>query len=142
MKNRLQIFLLVFLSLPVLVWSCKTTPDNPKAVAQAFLDAIMQKQFDEAGKYATKESQPAMEMLKSAERAYKQFGRSDEFDIAKELRNKKVELTEPQMDGENRATVSVMADGQEKMPLILVKEQKQWKVAFDKATIMDTERKQ
>jgi hypothetical protein len=142
MKNQLRIFLLVFLLLPVLVWSCKNTPDNPKAVAQAFLDAIMKKQFDEAGKYATKESQPAMEMLKSAERAYKQFGRSDEFDIAKELRNKKVELTEPQMDGENRATISVMADGQEKMPLILVKEQGQWKVAFDKATIMDTERKQ
>ena len=137
MKRILPLLLLIT---SLLLFSCKHTDNDPKAVSKAFVDAILKKDFTEAGKYATKDSQSAMEMLKSAENMYRQFGKQDEFDIAKELRGKKIDFTEPKLDGDKRATLSVLADGQEKVPLILVKEGEDWKVAFDKATIMDTER--
>lgn len=136
-----RIFSLVLITTSLLLHSCKHNDNDPKAVSKAFVDAILKKDFTEAGKYATKESQSAMEMLKSAENMYKQFGKQDQFDIAKELRGKKIDFTEPKIEDGKRATLTVLADGQEKIPLILVKEGEDWKVAFDKATIMDTERK-
>ncbi len=136
-----RILSLLILTTSLLLYSCKHTDNDPSAVSKAFVDAILKKDFTEAGKYATKDSQSAMEMLKSAENMYRQFGKQDEFDIAKELRGKKIDFTEPKMDGDKRATLTILANGQEKIPLILVKEGEDWKVAFDKATIMDTERR-
>lgn len=121
--------------------SCKQVKDEPKSVAQFFVEAIVKEDFEEASKYATKDSQSALEMLKSAKEAYKRFGKEEEFDIAREFKGKKIEYSEPQIQGEDRAIVNVLADGKEKLPLILVRENDSWKIAFDKATIMDTERK-
>ena len=120
--------------------SCKTASNDPKAVAQAFMEAITNKDFDGAAKYATKESQSALEMIKSAMKMAESFGTKEDVDIMKDTKGKKITYSDAKMDGDERATVSVMADGKEQMPLTLKKEEGAWKVAFDKSTIMNNER--
>lgn len=120
--------------------SCKTTSNDPKQVAQAFMEAIMNKDFDGAAKYATKESQSALEMIKSAMKMAESFGSKEDIDIMKDAKGKKITYSDAKMDGTEKASVLVMADGKEQMPLTLKKEEGAWKVAFDKSTIMNNER--
>jgi len=113
---------------------------DPKSVAMAFIDKIKVQDFDGAAKYATKDSKSALDMMKSAMSMAKMFdkdGKSGDMDFDKEWKGKKVEYTEPKIDGDN-ATVSLMADGKEQMPISLKKEDVEWKVAFDKNTLMKT----
>lgn len=123
--------------------ACKSkTETDPKATAEAFYEALSKKDFDVAAKYATQESQSALDMMKSAVKMAEQFGKKDDIDFAKELKGKTISYSEPEMDGPNQARVTILADGKEQMPLILKKENEVWKVAFDKATIMSSERDQ
>lgn len=118
---------------------CKGGANDPKSVAIAFMDAMKAKDFDGAAKYATKDSKSALEMMKSAAKMAEAFGggKSEDMDFDKDWKGKKVEYTEPKIDGDN-ATLSLMADGKEQMPISLKKEEGKWKVAFDKNTLMKT----
>lgn len=116
--------------------SCKGGSGDPKSVAESFMDAIKKKDFDGAAKYATKDSKSALEMMKSAMKMAEAFGgKSEDMDIDKEWKGKKVTYGEPKIEGDN-ATVSLMVDGKEEMPISLKKEDGSWKVAFDKNTLM------
>jgi len=116
--------------------SCKGGGSDPKSVAIAFMDAIKSKDFDGAAKYATKDSKAALDMMKSAMKMAEAFGgKGGDMDIDKEWKGKKVEYSEPKIEGDN-ATVSLMVDGKEQMPISLKKEDGGWKVAFDKNTLM------
>lgn len=119
--------------------SCKGGGANdPKSVAQSFMDALKKKDFDGAAKYATKESKSALDMMKSAMKMAESLGgKNDDMDIDKQWKGKKVEYGEPKINGEE-ATVSIMVDGKEDMPISLKKEDGTWKVAFDKNTLMKT----
>jgi len=116
---------------------CKGGSSDPKAVAIAFIDKLKEKDFDGAAKYATKESKSALDMMKSAMKMAEAFGggKGEDMDFDKEWKGKKVEFTEPKIEGDV-ATVSLMADGKEQMPIKLKKEDGAWKVAFDKNTLM------
>ncbi|MEO7312686.1 MAG: hypothetical protein ABIX01_20035 [Chitinophagaceae bacterium] len=117
---------------------CKGAAGDPKSVAMEFMDKLKSKDFDGAAKYATKESKSALDMMKSAMKMAEAFGgKGDDMDFDKEWKGKKVEYTEPKIEGDN-ATVSLMADGKEQMPISLKKEDGSWKVAFDKNTLMKT----
>ena len=122
----------------VALMGCKGgSGSDPKSVAMAFMDEIKKKDFDGAAKYATKDSKSALEMMKSAMKMAEAFGgKGDDMDFDKEWKGKKVEYTEAKIDGDN-ATVSLMVDGKEQMPISLKKEDG-WKVAFDKSTLMKT----
>lgn len=112
--------------------------NDPKSVAIAFMDAVKAKDFDGAAKYATKDSKSALDMMKSAVKMAEAFGgKSDDMDFDKEWKGKKVEYSEPKIEGDN-ATLSLMVDGKEQMPISLKKEEGNWKVAFDKSTLMKT----
>ncbi len=111
---------------------------DPKSVAIAFMDEIKAKDFDGAAQYATKDSKSALEMMKSAMKMAEAFGgKGDDMDFDKEWKGKKVEYSEAKITGDN-ATVSLMVDGKEQMPISLKKEDGSWKVAFDKNTLMKT----
>ncbi len=111
---------------------------DPKSVAMAFMDKIKAKDFDGAAQYATKDSKSALDMMKSAMKMAEAFGgKGEDMDFDKEWKDKKVTYSEPKIEGEN-ATVSLMADGKEQMPISLKKEDGGWKVAFDKNTLMKT----
>ena len=140
MKKVYYSLLTVILFTILALASCKTGSNDPKGVAQAFMEAIINKDFDGAAKYATKESQSALEMIKSAMKMAESFGSKEDIDIMKDTRGKKITYSDAKMDGAEKATVSVMADGKEQMPLTLKKEDGAWKVAFDKSTIMNNER--
>lgn len=133
-----------FFFLLTLAIACKTTPkDDPKAVAEAFTEALIKEDFDGAAKYATRESQSTIEMLKSAAKITKMFGGKEgelNADFFQGAKGKELTYTDPTMDGTDRATISVMADGKEIRLLILKREETVWKVAIDISTIMDVER--
>jgi hypothetical protein len=140
MKKIYYSVLVTLLFTVLIITACKTASSDPKGVAQAFMEALMKKDFDGAARYATKESQSALEIIKSAVKMAESFGNKEDIDIMKEARGKKITYSDAKMDGTERATVSVLADGKEQMPLTLKKEEGAWKVAFDKSTIMNNER--
>ncbi len=113
---------------------------DPKDVAKSFFDKLREKDFDGAAKFATKDSKIALDMIKNLSNMAKTFGKgenNEDMDFDKEWKNKKVTYSEPKIEGGN-ATVSLMADGKEQMPISLKKEDGSWKVAFDKNTLMKT----
>ena len=117
---------------------CKGGSNDPKAVAQSFMDAITKKDFDGAAKFATEDSKSALEMLKSVMKMGEAFGgKGDDMDFAKAWKGKKVTYSDAKIEGDN-ATVSLMVDGKEEMPISLKKGKDGWKVAFDKNTLMKT----
>ncbi len=123
------------------ITSCKTAAINdPKAVAKAFMEALIEDDFDAASNNATKESKSTIEMFRIAKRMADRSGKKEGLNIMEEAKGKTITYSDPKMDGTERATISVMADGKEVTPLILKKEDGIWKVAYDIASIMDVER--
>ncbi len=100
-----------------------STANDPKSVAEAFLTAMNNQNYDKAKKYATEGSQESLEtMSKMAEMA---AGLSDEKPEPKEI-----VVGESEVDGDN-AVVHYTEDGND-MTLDLVKEDGNWKAKFDK----------
>ena len=63
-KNFLQLFSLVVLAV---IMSCNVgTSNDPKSVAKKFFEAIKATNFDEAQKYATKDSKMALQLAQLA----------------------------------------------------------------------------
>jgi hypothetical protein len=136
-KLLLPTSVLAMLLVAVAFVSCKGgSSANPQTVAASFMDALKAKDFDGAAKFATAESKSALEMMKSALAMAESFGKKgEELDFDKDMKGKKVTYSEPKITGDN-ATVSLLVDGVEQMPMSLKKESGAWKVAFDKSTIM------
>jgi hypothetical protein len=108
--------------------SCKSGGD-PKGVLLSFFDALSKKDIPTAKKYATKDSES---MLGLMEMSMKNGGtdKKDDFDKSK------MEFGDPKIEGD-KATVAVKdKTSGETTNFILKKENGDWKVAFDKATMM------
>jgi nitrogen fixation protein FixH len=107
--------------------------DSPKDVAQKFFEAIKTFNIDEASKYATKDSKSMLDLMKMG----MSFAPKNMDSIKNEMAKQKIEYSEPVINGEE-ATVSVTVDGKDKTDFKLKKEDGQWKVAFDKNSLMQT----
>jgi len=120
----------------MIVSGCQSgTGGSPKEVLNHFFDAIISKNVDEAKKYVTKDSEGMMGMV--------QMGMNSIPDSTSEGMFKKgnIEIGDAKIDGD-RATVPVKekATG-EVTDFVLKKESGQWKVAFDKSTLMEMAQK-
>jgi hypothetical protein len=103
--------------------ACGGGSNDPKAVAQHFLDALQKQDYAEAKKHATKESE---EMLNTLESLAEMGG-----DAAK-TEPKKVTISEVKEDGDN-ATATYTVEGEDgSQTLDLVKVDGDWKVEFAK----------
>jgi len=89
--------------------------------------------MDEAAKYATKDSKGMLDMMKMG----MSFAQVNQDSIKKEMAKQKIDFSDAVINGEE-ATVSVTVDGKDKTDCKLKKEEGQWKVAFDKDTLMKT----
>lgn len=107
--------------------------DDPKFVAKKFFEAFKTMNMDEAAKYATKESKGMLDMMKMG----MSFAQVNQDSIKKEMAKQKIEFSDPVITGDT-ATISVTVDGKDKTDFKLQKEEGQWKVAFDKNTLMKT----
>ncbi len=113
-------------------FGCNTgTGGDPKVVLNNFIEAIASKNINEAKKYVTKDSEGMLGML--------QMAMNSAPDAADKMPFKKenMEIGNPVIDGD-RATVPVKEKiSGEVTDFVLKKEGGDWKVAFDKSTLME-----
>jgi Domain of unknown function (DUF4878) len=127
-----RIFMAAAVIATVLFTGCKSGGGDPKTVLLAFFEAMSKKDIAAAKKLATKDSEQMfslMEMGMNMAKGTKDDG-MDKFDKTK------MEFGEAKIDGD-KATVEVKdKEKGEAVNFILKKESGDWKVAFDKASMM------
>jgi hypothetical protein len=109
---------------------------DPKEVLTKFFEALTKKNIEEAKKYVTKDSESMMGMV--------QMGMQNIGDKSDEMINyqkENIELGTAVIDGD-KATIPVKdKKSGETTDFTLKKESGDWKVAFDKSTLMEMARK-
>lgn len=118
------------LSSAILFTSCGGGAGDPKESLIAFFDAMGKKDIEGARKLATADSKSMIDMIEMGMKMDKSDKSKDDFDKAN------MEFGEPKIDGD-KATVAVKNKKKdESINFTLKKEEGKWKVAFDKASIM------
>ncbi|HSC53415.1 MAG TPA: hypothetical protein VLC98_07345 [Phnomibacter sp.] len=107
--------------------------NDPKQVAKNFFEAFESMDIDKAALYATKDSKSMLDMMKMG----MNMAQLNMDSIKKEKAKQKIEFSDPVINGDE-ATIAVTVDGKDKTDFKLKKEEGQWKVAFDKNTLMKT----
>ncbi len=116
---------------PVLFFSCNSGGGDPKAVLSQFFEALSKKDISAARKLATDDSKSMMDMMEMGMKMDNNSKDSDKFDKSN------MEFGEVKIDGD-KATVAVKETTSGKTTnYILKKENGKWKVAFDKASMMN-----
>ncbi len=128
-----KIILWAFAAPFLLLAGCKSGEGgDPKIVLTKFFDAISKKNIDEAKKYVTKDSEGMMSLV--------QMGMQNAGDKSNDMLNygkENIEFGAATIDG-NKATVTVKdKKSGETTDFTLKKESGDWKVAFDKSTLME-----
>ncbi len=126
-----KILLAVAVTTTLLFVSCNTGGGgDPKTVLMAFFEALTKKDIEGAKKLATKDSESMFSMLEMGMKMNTDNKDMEKFDKSR------MEFGETKIDGD-RATVAVKdTKSSESTNFILKKESGNWKVAFDKATMM------
>lgn len=109
---------------------CKSGGGDPKAVLISFFDALAKKDIAAARKLATTESKSMLDMMEMGMKNASDSKDQDKYDKSK------MEFGEPKIEGD-KATVAVKEKTTgESTNFSLKKEDGAWKVAFDKASMM------
>lgn len=131
-----RITVIMFCAFMVLLSGCQTSGSgDPKTVLNHFFDAIGNRNITEAKKYVTKDSEGMMGMM--------EMGMNNMPDSSGETMFKKgnIDMGEA-MINDDRATVPVKdKKSGEVTDFVLKKESGDWKVAFDKSTLMEMAQK-
>lgn len=127
-----RIFMAAAVLTTVLFTGCNSGGGDPKTVLMAFFEAMSKKDIAAAKKLATKDSE---QMFSLMEMGMKMAKDSKDADMDK-FDKSKMEFGEAKIDGD-KATVEVKdKEKGEGVNFILKKESGDWKVAFDKASMM------
>ena len=114
-----------------LMFSCKSNSGDPKMVLSSFMEALAKKDIAAARKLSTTDSKMMLDMMEMGMKN-EQSTDSKKYDMAN------MEFGEPKIDGD-KATVPVKEKTTgESINYALKKENGEWKVAFDKASLMGT----
>lgn len=127
-------FILLVITASVVIFSgCQTTGGgNPKEVLKHFFDSISKKDFTEAKKYATKDSDGMLSMM---EMGMQNMNNEHGNKMMEMIQN--IQMNDVVINGD-RATVSVKdKKSGETTDFLLKKENGDWKVAFDMSTLME-----
>lgn len=110
---------------------CKSTTGNPQDVLNHFLDALNRKDIQDAKKYTTKDSEGMLGMIEMGMKNVQDSSKNEIYD------KKNMEMSSPVIDGD-KATIHVKdKQSGEGSDFVLKKESGDWKVAFDKSTLMN-----
>lgn len=116
----------------VLFISCNSGSGDPKTVLMAFFEAMSKKDIAAAKKLATKGSEQMFSLMEMGMK----MGKDTKNDGMDKFDKSKMEFGEAKIDGD-KATVEVKdKEKGEGVNFILKKEDGGWKVAFDKASVM------
>lgn len=124
--KQLFLFLLAGITLAGAV-GCKS--NGPEATVKKFFKALEDKNFTEAKKYATKESESLLNMLAS-------FPQPSDSAKAKTEKSEDINVTNVKVNGDNATAEVVAKDKKSPVTVNLKKEGGEWKVAFDKSAVM------
>ena len=125
-----KIILLAITAFVVIFSGCKSGGGDPKEVLNHFFDAIAKKNIDEAKKYVTKDSEGMLGMMQMAMQNMPDTSESMKFN------KENLEMGNAVITGD-MATVPVKEKTSgETTDFTLKKENGDWKVAFDKSTLM------
>lgn len=114
-----------------LLFSCNSKSGDPKLVLSSFMEALSKKDIEGARKFATTDSKSMLDMMEMGMKNEKSTD-SKKYDMSS------MEFGEAKIDGD-RATVPVKEKTSgETINYSLKKENGEWKVAFDKASVMGT----
>ncbi|MEO6289943.1 MAG: hypothetical protein ABIO76_08490 [Ginsengibacter sp.] len=129
--------ILYALAIPFLAMaSCKSNSGDPKLVLTKFFDAIGKKDLDEAKKYVTKDSEGMLNLMQMGMQNMK-----DNSDNILNYGKENIEYGNAVIDGD-KATVPIKdKKSGEVTDFTLKNESGQWKVAFDKSTLMEMAQK-
>lgn len=118
------------LSSAIMFSSCGGGAGDPKETLSAFFDAMGKKDLESARKLATADSKSMIDMMEMAMKMDKSNKTDDDF------KKENMEFGEAKIEGD-KATVPVKNKKKdESVNFTLKKEEGKWKVAFDKASIM------
>lgn len=125
--------LLILVASVVFFSGCQTAGGgNPKDVLKHFFDSISRKDFNDAKKYATKDSEGMLSMM---EMGMQSMNNEHGNKMMEMVQN--VEMGDAAINGES-ATVNVKDKKTgESTDFLLKKEGGDWKVAFDMSTLME-----
>ena len=125
-----KIFLVFLLVAPLLYFSCKSGGGDPKAVVSQFFEALHKKDIPAARKLATAESKSMLDKMEASLKMKDVDEANAKFDPTL------MQIGEPVIDGD-KASVSIKkANEEETIKFTLKKENGDWKIAFDEATLM------
>lgn len=129
--------MLAFFALTFLAVSCKSTQNDPKETLKSFIHALANQNIEEAKRYVTKDSEPVMSMIEMGMRMAPDSAKATQF-----YKEENITMGEAKIDGNTaRVPVKEKQSGEETV-FTLKQENKEWKVAFDKATLMEMAQKQ
>lgn len=133
--NRIILFLLT--ATIIISSGCKSGAyKDPKTVLSGFLDAIANKDFTEAKKYTTDDSEPMMNMAQMAMQNIHDSGSQ-----MLQYRKENIEIGDAVINGDN-ATVPVKdKKSGEAIDFTLKKENSQWKVSVNLPTLLQMAQK-
>jgi len=122
---------LILINTLFLMTGCSTTSSDPKATLAAFFDAMSKKDIAAARKLSTEDSKSMLDLMETGLKMSKDNEDTEKFDKSK------MEIGEPKIDGDKaRVPIKDKKSG-EMVNFTLKKESGAWKVAFDKASIME-----
>jgi hypothetical protein len=133
-----KILLFSFTAFILILSGCNTNNNSdPKTVLNQFFDALAKKDVTEAKKYVTKDSEGMMGMV--------EMGMKNMPDSSNQMmmtyKKENMQMGDPVIDGD-RATIPVKdKKSGEETDFVLKKESGNWKVAFDKSTLMEMAQK-
>jgi|SRR6185437_571197 hypothetical protein len=132
-----RIFLFSSIALLISLAGCKSGAyKDPKTVLSNFFDAMAKKDFTEAKKYTTDDSEPMMNMAQMAMQ-----NMNDDSSRILQYRKENIEIEDAVTNGDN-ATVPVKdRKSGEVIDFTLKKENSQWKVSVNLPTILQMARK-
>ena len=110
--------------------SCNAGGGDPKTVLMSFFDALGKKDITKAKKLATKDSESMLEMVEMGMKMAPDSVKNTQYDKTK------MEFGDAKIEGD-KATVPVKDKSSGEITNFTLKKEKDgWKVAFDKATMM------
>lgn len=130
-NNTMKKALFLLLYLGFVFVGCNSTGSDPKATLNAFFDAMSKQDIEAAKKLTTSESKGMIEMMEKGMQMAKQTDQSEKYD------KQRMEIGEVLIEGDE-ATIPVKDKiSGESSKFILKKEEGNWKVAFDMASMME-----
>lgn len=121
----------MFFGLVLMLFGCNSTGGDPKTTLNAFFDAMAKKDIAAVRKLTTADSKGMIDMMEKGLQMANQQNETDKYD------KQRMEIGEALIEG-SKATIPIKDKvSGESSKFILKKEEGNWKVAFDMASIME-----